>query len=112
MTFQAIVKFIAQRNGLYADFSPKPLEGAPGSGFHINMSVQGADGKDHLLQMVAGVLDRVADMTVFLNPAEESYARFGGHKAPRYITWSQENRSQLVRIPAAVGEYRRGAALP
>ena len=107
MTFQAIVKFIAQRNGLYADFSPKPLEGAPGSGFHINMSVQGADGKDHLLQMVAGVLDRVADMTVFLNPAEESYARFGGHKAPRYITWSQENRSQLVRIPAAVGEYRR-----
>lgn len=107
MTFQAIVKFIAQRNGLYADFSPKPLADAPGSGFHINMSVQGADGKDHLLQMVAGVLDRVADMTVFLNPAEESYARFGGHKAPKYISWSNENRSQLVRIPAAVGEYRR-----
>lgn len=107
MTFQAIVKFIAQRNGLYADFSPKPLADAPGSGFHINMSVKAADGRDHLPHMVAGVLDRAADMTVFLNPEEESYARFGGHKAPRYISWSHENRSQLVRIPAAVGEYRR-----
>ena len=107
MTFQAIVKFIAERNGLCADFSPKPLPGAPGSGFHINMSVKAEDGRDCLPQMVAGVLDKVADMTVFLNPTEESYARFGGHKAPKYISWSHENRSQLVRIPAAVGEYRR-----
>lgn len=107
MTFQSIVKFIAQRNGLYADFSPKPLEDAPGSGFHINMSVQAADGQERLPHMVAGVLDKVADMTVFLNPVEASYRRFGGHKAPRYISWSRENRSQLVRIPAAAGEYRR-----
>ena len=28
-------------------------------------------------------------------------------KAPRYISWSSENRSQLVRIPAAAGAYRR-----
>ena len=107
MTFQSIVKFIAQRNGLWADFSPKPLPDAPGSGFHINMSVQGADGRDHLLEMVAGVLDKIEEMTLFLNPVEASYARFGGHKAPKYISWSEENRSQLVRLPAAVGEYRR-----
>ena len=107
MTFQSIVKFIAERNGLCADFSPKPLGDAPGSGFHINVSVKAADGRDCLYQMVAGVLDKVEEMTLFLNPAKESYARFGGHKAPRYISWSRENRSQLVRIPAAVGEYRR-----
>jgi glutamine synthetase len=107
MTFQAIVKFIAQRNGLCADFSPKPLPDSPGSGFHINMSVKAEDGQDYLPQVVAGVLDKVSDMTVFLNPVAESYTRFGGHKAPKYISWSRENRSQLVRIPAAVGEYRR-----
>ena len=28
-------------------------------------------------------------------------------KAPGYLSWSHENRSQLVRIPAAIGEYRR-----
>ena len=46
-------------------------------------------------------------MTAFLNPTEDSYKRFGSNKAPAYISWSSENRSQLVRIPAAVGEYRR-----
>ena len=57
--------------------------------------------------MIAGILDKVAEMTVFLNHTENSYERFGTHKAPGYISWSTENRSQLVRIPAAVGEYRR-----
>ncbi len=46
-------------------------------------------------------------MTVFLNPSESSYHRLGGHKAPRYISWSKDNRSQLIRVPAASGEYRR-----
>ncbi len=107
MTFQSIVRSVAQRNGLYADFSPKPLEGKPGSGFHINLSVQARDGRDCLPQVIAGVLDKVGEMTVFLNPCENSYARFGSNKAPGYISWSKENRSQLVRVPAAVGEYRR-----
>lgn len=56
---------------------------------------------------MAGVLDKVADMTAFLNPVESSYLRFGAKKAPKYISWSSENRSQLMRVPAAVGEYRR-----
>lgn len=107
MTFQAIVKTVAYRNGLYADFSPKPLEGKPGSGFHINLSVRSQDGEDHLGEVMAGVLDKVEEMTVFLNPTEGSYARFGSSKAPSYISWSRENRSQLVRVPAAMGEYRR-----
>lgn len=55
----------------------------------------------------AGVLDKVAAMTLFLNPSEKSYARFGKSKAPRYISWSEQNRSPLIRIPAAQGEYRR-----
>ena len=46
-------------------------------------------------------------MTAFLNPREDSYLRLGEKKAPRYITWSPQNRSQLIRIPAAQGEYRR-----
>ena len=107
MTFQSIVKFIADRNGLYADFGPKPLADQPGSGFHINISVQTRDGEDRLSQMIAGVLDKVGEMTAFLNPTPDSYRRFGGSKAPAYISWSRQNRSPLVRIPAAVGEYRR-----
>ena len=107
MTFQTVVKTVAHRNGLYADFSPKPLEDKPGNGFHINMSVKSSDNADNMNFMIAGILAKVAEMTIFLNPLESSYQRFGNNKAPRYISWSSENRSQLVRVPAAVGEYRR-----
>ena len=107
MTFQTIVKTVAHRNGVHVDFGPKPLEGKPGNGFHINMSVKPCDSSDNLSYMIAGLLDKVVEMTAFLNPTEESYRRFGKHKAPGYVSWSSENRSQLVRIPAAVGEYRR-----
>ena len=57
--------------------------------------------------MMAGILNRIPEITLFLNPTEQSYRRLGSHKAPKYISWSSENRSQLIRIPAAQGEYRR-----
>lgn len=107
IAFQRVVRTIAKRNGLYADFSAKPLEKLPGNGFHINMSVKSNDGKDYMEPMIAGVLDKVCDMTAFLNPTKNSYKRLGSNKAPKYVSWSKENRSQLIRIPAAYGEYKR-----
>jgi glutamine synthetase len=107
LTFQMVVKTIARRNGLYADFSPKPLKDAPGNGCHINVSVKPSDNFVNLNYMIAGILDKIQEMTLFFNPKDESYFRFGGNKAPRYISWSAENRSQLIRIPAAQGEYCR-----
>ena len=107
VTFRTVVHTIAARSGLHADFSPKPLKEEAGSGMHINFSVRSRDGRDVMPQIIAGVLEHIAEMTVFLNTAEESYRRFGSNKAPRYISWSSENRSQLIRIPAAEGEYRR-----
>ena len=107
MNFMTVVKAAAQRNGIYADFSPKPLPGESGNGLHINMSVKTADGEDHTNAFMAGILAHIKEMTAFLNPTEDSYKRLGEKKAPKYITWSPENRSQLIRIPAAKGEYRR-----
>lgn len=107
VTLCSVVKAVALRNGLYADFSPKPLKDKPGNGFHINMSVK-AEGSDDLMPyMIAGVLGRIAEITAFLNPGAKSYERLGSHKAPKYVSWSRENRSQLIRIPAASGSYRR-----
>lgn len=107
ITFQTVVKTVARRNGLWANFSPKPLKNKPGNGFHINMSVKNSKGSQDLCNMIAGVLEKAVEMTLFLNPTDASYKRFGSDKAPGYVSWSSENRSQLVRIPAAVGEYRR-----
>ena len=107
MHFKSVVKTSALHNGVYADFSPKPIPGEAGNGMHINMSVKCADGSDCTDSFLAGILAHVKELTAFLNPTEDSYKRLGEHKAPRYITWSPENRSQLIRIPAAQGEYKR-----
>ncbi len=107
MTFQTVVKTVAHRNGLCADFSPKPLPDAPGNGFHINLSVQPCKGEAAFESMIAGILSRAREMTAFLNPTDNSYQRLGRNKAPAYISWSAENRSQLIRIPAASDAYRR-----
>ena len=107
MTFQRVVKTVAQRNAMAADFTPKPLADAPGNGFHINMSLRPLDREALFSHMIAGILKNVRSMTAFLNPTEASYERLGRDKAPQYVTWSHENRSQLIRIPAAAGEYRR-----
>ena len=106
-TFKTVVKTVAGRNGLWADFSPKPLEKMPGNGFHVNISVRCRDGSDRMPQVIAGILRRVNEMTAILNPHEDSFTRFGTCKAPAYVTWSAENRSQLVRVPAATGSRKR-----
>jgi len=107
VTFRSVVNTIAARNGLYADFSPKPIKNCPGNGMHINISAQSSDGRDVMPQVIAGILEHIPAMTAFLNPSEASYNRFGSDKAPKYISWSEQNRSQLIRIPAAEGSYRR-----
>ncbi|MDO4516319.1 MAG: glutamine synthetase family protein [Bacillota bacterium] len=107
ITFRSVVKTVALRNGLAADFSPKPLRDQAGSGLHINISVNDADGRDLLPHVIAGMMAHIHDMTLFLNPCENSYERLGRNKAPGYITWSRENRSQLIRIPAADKDHPR-----
>ncbi len=97
-TFKSVLKTIADRNGLYADFSPKPLKDAPGNGFHITIGAHDASGHDMSSYVAAGILNRAADMSVVLNPSPESYERLGNYKAPGYVTWSAENRSQLINL--------------
>ena len=107
MNFLTVVKAAAQRNGLFADFSPKPIKGESGNGLHVNISLTCNDGADRTNEFMAGILAHIKEMTAFLNPTEESYKRLGEKKAPKYVTWSPENRSQLIRVPAAKGEYKR-----
>lgn len=117
VTFKQVVKSIAARNGLFASFSPKPLPDKSGSGLHINLSlVQNGynvfklDGNEHSKvteSFIAGVLEKTPEITAFLNPLPNSYERLGSFEAPKYVSWSHGNRSQLVRIPAAQDERMR-----
>lgn len=107
MTFQTVVAAIAHRNGLWADFSARPIENMPGNGFHISIAVKDENGNILLPQIIAGLLENISDMTLFLNPTETSYKRFGTNKAPKYISWSSDSRSQLVRVPVVSGGLSR-----
>jgi len=117
VTFKQVVKSIAARNGLFASFCPKPLPDKSGSGLHINLSLfqngnnvfRFGDERNTKAaeSFIAGVLQKTPEMTAFLNPLPNSYERFGSFEAPKYVSWSHGNRSQLVRIPTAHGERMR-----
>ena len=116
MMFKQIVRAIAMRSGIHASFLPKPLPDQAGSGLHINLSLY-LDGKnlfegdiapDSIAgSFMAGVLAHSRELTVFTNPLPNSYQRFGCDEAPRYVSWSRQNRSQLIRIPQVRGNNCR-----
>ena len=111
-SFKTVVKTIAARNGLYASFMPKPILDAPGSGMHVNISLVKngmnvfkniREGHSNIAEsFIANILARTPEITLFLNPIANSYDRFGKFEAPAYVSWSHRNRSQLIRIPAAM----------
>jgi len=116
MVFKMAVKAISAVNGAYASFMPKPLEGESGNGLHINISLMrggrnvfraGGEHSEDGESFIAGILARIREITAFLNPTPNSYERLGAFQAPKYVTWSHQNRSQLIRIPAASPEHVR-----
>ncbi|MCL2145340.1 MAG: glutamine synthetase family protein [Endomicrobia bacterium] len=116
-TFKSVVKEISNRNGLFASFMPKPIADAAGSGLHINLSLaqnghnifkHAKEGHSDIAEsFIAGILAKTPELTLFLNPLINSYDRFGKFEAPKYVSWSHQNRSQLIRIPATSGEKTR-----
>lgn len=117
LNFKSMVKAIASRNGLYASFMPKPIETESGNGVHVNLSLI-KDGKnlfENIIEhpneltskFIAGVLKYIREISLFLNPIPNSYKRLGTFEAPAYISWSSQNRSQLIRIPTAKKNHAR-----
>ena len=110
VTYKNVVENIAARNGAYACFDPKPLDNAPGNGLHILMAnYKGQDNlfetdKDFSESFMAGIINRMRDITLFLNCRSDSYNRFGLSEAPKYITWSTMNNSRLFRAPEINGK--------
>ena len=114
MTFRLVVKEVAAREGVYATFMPKPLEGVQGSGMHLHMSLFRGDENaffspddPHNLspiakQFIAGLLTHAAEITAITNQTVNSYKRLvPGFEAPVHISWARNNRSGLIRIPVA-----------
>ena len=106
ITFKSAVKMLANRSGLYASFLPKPLFDESGSGFHISLSChRGQESFDAVKEkMCAGILRRIPEISVFLNPVANSYDRLGSFEAPGSVSWGTGNRGLLIRIPETRNE--------
>lgn len=111
-TVKWAIRNLAETTGMSADFSPKPIRDEAGSGMHFNISVEAIDAdaekSEELSSMfMAGVLKHIREITLFLNPVQKSYERLGQMEAPYYVSWSEQNRSQLIRIPATKSGRKR-----
>lgn len=112
-TFKNVVKTISAQDGFFASFLPKPMSGEAGNGLHINLSLykngENCYSKNDVDSeyFMAGILSHIKEMTAFLNTMNQSYERLGAFEAPKYVSWSRQNRSQLIRVPAAKGDSSR-----
>ena len=105
-TFKMAVSTVADRYGLAADFSPLPLPDKPGNGYHISIYASDRDGNDVVRMAAAGILQKIRDITIFLNPTDASYSRLGKNTAPDRVNWSGAGKSELMYIENYKGRTR------
>lgn len=120
-TFKLVVKVVAKRHGLHATFMPKPISDINGSGMHVNCSLKDFEGNNAFadpdgviglseiaIYWIAGIMKNARAFTAITNPTINSYKRLiPGYEAPCYISWSDANRSAMIRIPAKRGKATR-----
>jgi len=118
---KSAVQEIARHRGLLATFMAKPFNDEGGSGFHVHVSVNDADGRNVFgdpagedglsltgRHAIGGVLAHAPALSALLNPTINSYKRFGPDTlAPWLIDWGLDNRSAMVRIPPERGAAAR-----
>lgn len=127
LLFKMAASEIANELGLICSFMPKPFANRPGNGMHMHMSL--GEGKRNLFedkfdprglnlsklayQFLAGVLKHAPALTALCAPTVNSYKRLvvgrsltGATWAPAYISYGDNNRSSMVRIPKGRLELR------
>ena len=101
VTFRDIVKNTADRMGLFASFLPKPLFNENGSDLTISLSIDNAkdtEKSDFARQMTGGILRRIEEITLFLNPIANSYERIGTFEAPCVVNYGLGNGNYLIKM--------------
>lgn len=114
MTYRLTVKEVAYKNGVYATFMPKPIQGENGSGMHVHQSLFTSEGNAFFdaedpegynlspvgKSYIAGLLKYAPEFCAVTNQFVNSYKRLvPGYEAPVYVTWARRNRSAMVRVP-------------
>ena len=114
ITLRTTLKTVAQRNGLFCTFMPKPITGINGSGMHIHQSLADCDSGQNVfaavpgryglseiaLNFIAGQLAHARGFSAVVAPLVNSYKRLvPGFEAPVSVSWARTNRAALIRVP-------------
>ena len=120
--FKFMTKSVAEKHGLRATFMPKPIESLTGNGCHSHVSAWDKAGEvnklsddkkelglsDTGLYFLGGIMGHATSFTAITNPTVNSYKRInapstssGATWAPNTATWSGNNRTHMVRVPAS-----------
>jgi glutamine synthetase len=118
--FKFMVKSIAEKNGLRATFMPKPFLHLTGNGCHAHVSLWRdeacvfADAADasglsrDAYAFMGGLMHNAEALCALLNPTVNSYKRLsapptasGASWSPGSVTFAGDNRTHMIRIPAA-----------
>jgi glutamine synthetase len=119
--YKAMVKELAARDGLLATFMGKPFNDDEGSGLHLHVSFEDADGNnicDDAEQpqglnpltrhFIAGVLEHGPGMMVFFNPTVNAYRRINAEAlVPTRVCWGHDHRMTMIRVPKERGSATR-----
>jgi glutamine synthetase len=110
--YKRIAKGVAAKLGCEATFMAKPFAERAGSGLHLHVSVNDADGRnifasedpagtEALRHAVGGLKATLADGMAIFAPNANSYRRFRANSyAPVAPTWGVNNRTVSLRVPA------------
>jgi glutamine synthetase len=117
--FKRIVKCVARHHGMDATFLPKPYADMAGSGLHVHVSLNDANGtnvfaSDHPLgsavmrHAAAGMLATMAEGMAVFAPLANSWRRFRPEAyVPLTADWSVNNRGAALRVPVSDAANRR-----
>ncbi|MDS0138522.1 MULTISPECIES: glutamine synthetase [unclassified Amycolatopsis] len=97
---QLIVRRVAARHGVTADYLAAPAPGQGNSG-HVHLSLSAVDGSepDLLGGFLAGVLRDARALTAVWAPTWNSYVRLRtGPFSPREVRWGYDDRTASVRV--------------
>ncbi len=119
--FKFMVKSIAEKHGLRATFMPKPFPGLTGNGCHVHVSVWDKAGTANMFldqtdemglsqqgyNFLGGIMRHAEGLAAITNPTVNSYKRInaprtlsGATWSPNTVTWTGNNRTHMVRVPA------------
>lgn len=107
LSFKSAVKSVAERNGVYASFMPKPIRSDSGNGMHISFNIfkdsdfldeKNINNKPDIVNAAMGVMKYIKDFTMFTNSTVNSYSRLGEYEAPKNINWSSEEGDFLIKL--------------